>query len=162
LAGPAIVPADDLIGAQERKPVLVEGWVTFYDDEPIKICSTLASAAATPRRCGDSALQVKGLGEELLPHTVRNNDLGRFTQDQILLEGTVNDGVLEVTRAPPKIDIDATAVVEPSAAGTSFVEVGSGRQDFPSLGQQVEVIIDVRRGDRWVATDIASALVVKG
>lgn len=162
LAGPAIVPADDLIGAQERKPVLVEGWVTFYDDEPIKICSTLASAAATPRRCGDSALQVKGLGEELLPHTVRNNDLVRFTQDQILLEGTVNDGVLEVTRAPPKIDIDATAVVEPSAAGTSFVEVGSGRQDFPSLGQQVEVIIDVRRGDRWVATDIASALVVKG
>ena len=152
---PAPMPADDAVGVTSTEPLLVEGWVTSYEGEDVRICSRLSSAPATPRRCPAGALVVEGLTIDELPHTVRAGDDGRFTQDPIVLEGTVAADRLTVTRVPPKVALHATATVQPASAGTvEYVDVPENRQDYPSLGQHVGLVVSVSDEGRSVATVI--------
>jgi hypothetical protein len=163
-AGDTILTIDQALGAGKGQAVKVQGMLVATPDE-----TRLASAVleSYPPQAGGSTLLVSGLDLTTLvglSSTVDQPDLARVTWSDypVVLEGVIKDGVLEVKKTPPVVEVsDAEVKVRFSSAseplmpgGVSWVfEVtnltGSALDvTFPS-GQMGEIVFSQEGTERY-------------
>lgn len=134
----------DCVGDGEDRddPILVRGVIDADPGQPVTICAVFP--LGYPPECSRGGLRVEGLDFGRIPKLDTYPDGERATNEDVVLRGTVADGVLRVTEVPPSYAVAVAAELvglpEPLASAVRVEVWIEGGERFSAAGQDFGIV----------------------